>query len=256
MSLTCGLKFSSTISKFRVKSSVQSISTTTDDLNIFRDKFIHLNDNQWNKIHQYCDLLTEWNSKINLISRKDIQLLKINHIIPSLSMSLIKKFEPGSTVIDVGTGGGLPGLIMAISFPETQFTLLDSNSKKITVVTDIATKLNLTNVNPIWSRAENIVDKYDYIIGRAVSAIPNFLDFSSHLIKPTINNKDNQNKELSNGLYYLKGGDFVDELKEAKIIDYQIFPISKLLSINSDKSVLYIPTNEISQFYQRKLLQG
>lgn len=140
---------------------------------------------------------------------------------------------------------------MSIAFPESKFTLLDSNSKKILVVSDIVQKLNLTNVKCIWSRAEEVNEKYDFIVGRAVSALPNFLGFSSHLIKS--NENDIQNRQF--GLYYLKGGDFKQELVEASISHYDLTKVNSLLPIDSDKSILHIPTVEITKFSRMKVEQ-
>jgi 16S rRNA (guanine527-N7)-methyltransferase len=134
---------------------------------MIRDKFPALSDRQWMLVEAYADGLIDWNSRINIISRKDIHNIMTNHIIPSLSMSLVCSFQPNESIIDVGTGGGLPGIPLAIAFPHCQFTLLDSNSKKITVVQDLITKLNLTNAKAIWSRAEAVSEKYDHLVGRA-----------------------------------------------------------------------------------------
>lgn len=229
------------------------IKNASDKLDDYRFIFPSLHESQWEQIRKYSELLTDWNSKINIISRKDIQHIIPRHILPSLSISLVKKFKSSDCVIDVGTGGGLPGIPMAIANPETQFTLLDSNNKKITVVSDIVEKLKLKNVKVVWSRSEAVEEKFDFIIGRAVSAIPNFLDFSSHLIRSTVESCDDK---ISNGLLYLKGGEFSAELKEAEINTYSLRSVQDLLNIESDKYILYIPSHEIKIFNTKKKINN
>lgn len=214
----------------------------------FQPQFPNIDQFQWEKLDDLSLRLKEWNTKVNLISRKDIDFLIPNHIIPCLALTKVKQFNSNERVIDVGTGGGLPGLPMAICNPSAQFTLLDSNLKKITIVEDIRKGLNLENVRVVRSRAEEFRETFDFILGRSVSAVPTFLGFASHFI-------DGKSKFSDSGLLYVKGGEFVDELKGAGIDNFKITPITELLELNTDKNVLHIPASDIVKFYRRKVLE-
>ena len=229
-----------------------------EELEPFKECFKHLNDVQWKQLNQLACKLYEWNSKVNLISRKDIDSLIPNHIIPSLSISIIKQFTSNEKVIDIGTGGGLPGLPMAIACPNALFTLLDSNGKKIAIVEDMIQSIGLKNVKTIRARAEDINETFDFMMGRAVSAVPTFLGFSSHFVNGKSQAKSiqtYQNVTIKSGLLYLKGGDFGEELNEAKINDYSLFPVKELVPIDSDKNVLYVPSEQIVSFHNNKIKQ-
>ena len=187
------------------------------DYTSYKKDFPNLADSQWKQLEALSLKLYDWNTKVNLVSRKDVEFLIPNHIIPCLSMSLIRNFNKGETIIDVGTGGGLPGLPLAIACPNAQFTLVDSNSKKMMVVSDIAAILGLKNVRVICSRAEKVNETFDFMLGRAVSALPNFLSFSSHFVDgksvAPYTSVDYQSVKgqkggitISSGLLYLKGG--------------------------------------------------
>jgi 16S rRNA (guanine527-N7)-methyltransferase len=149
----------------------------------------------------------EWNSKINVISRKDIENFYIHHVLHSLAIQRVISFSAGTRVLDVGTGGGFPGIPLAILFPEVSFTLLDSIQKKINVVAAVAERLELKNVFPLRSRVEEHSEKYDFVVSRAVSAFPEFSVLTSLRVKPGGFNT------LPNGLICLKGGDLSEELK-------------------------------------------
>jgi 16S rRNA (guanine527-N7)-methyltransferase len=156
------------------------------------------------------DLYKEWNEKINVVSRKDIDNLYVNHVLHSLGIAKVMEFKPGSTVLDVGTGGGFPGIPLAILFPETQFHLVDSIGKKITVVNAVAQGLKLRNVKGEQVRAEQIRGEYDFIVSRAVTRLKEFYGW--------INKKSKKQSvhPLKNGILYLKGGELDEELAELK----------------------------------------
>jgi 16S rRNA (guanine527-N7)-methyltransferase len=151
-------------------------------------------------------LYQDWNSKINVISRKDIDELYTKHVLHSLAIAKILKFEPGTYVLDVGTGGGFPGIPLAILFPETRFYLIDVILKKINVVKAVAEGLELKNVKAEQLRAENVKGDFDFIVSRAVTNMPDFVSWIKDKIK-----KVNKH-ELKNGILYLKGGDLTEEL--------------------------------------------
>ena len=171
-------------------------------LNYFPD----LTDVQINQFQQLEALYQDWNSKINVISRKDIDELYVKHVLHSLAIAKIQKFEPGTYVLDVGTGGGFPGIPLAILFPETRFYLIDVILKKINVVKAVAEALELKNVKAEQMRAENVKGDFDFIVSRAVTNMPDFVFW----IKDKI--KKQQKHELKNGILYLKGGDLTEEL--------------------------------------------
>lgn len=170
--------------------------------------FPELTDNQVAQLQQLESLYNEWNAKINVISRKDISELYTKHVLHSLAIAKIQKFEPGSYVLDVGTGGGFPGIPLAILFPETRFYLIDIILKKINVVNAVAESLGLKNVKATQMRAENVKGDFDFIVSRAVTNMPDFVVWVKDKIKK--NNKH----ELKNGILYLKGGDLTEELKD------------------------------------------
>jgi 16S rRNA (guanine527-N7)-methyltransferase len=168
--------------------------------------FPDLTDVQINQFQQLEALYQDWNSKINVISRKDIDELYVKHVLHSLAIAKIQKFEPGTYILDVGTGGGFPGIPLAILFPETRFYLIDVILKKINVVKAVAEALELKNVKAEQMRAENVKGDFDFIVSRAVTNMPDFVSW----IKDKI--KKQQKHELKNGILYLKGGDLTEEL--------------------------------------------
>jgi 16S rRNA (guanine527-N7)-methyltransferase len=176
-------------------------------MNCIEKYFPHLTGHQYSQFKQLGDLYSTWNSKINLISRKDIDQLYLHHVLYSLSIAKIISFSHSTRIMDAGTGGGFPGIPMAILFPDSNFTLVDSITKKVRVVTKIADELGLKNVLPVRERFEKMTGSFDFIIGRAVAPIPDFCKMLMDKISP-----ENMN-ELANGILYLKGGDFKEELK-------------------------------------------
>ena len=155
-------------------------------------------------------LYRDWNSKINVISRKDIDNLYEHHILHSLGIAKLIAFKPGSRIMDLGTGGGFPGIPLAIMFPDVQFHLVDSIGKKIRVCDEVRTALGLTNVTTEWNRAENVKDKFDFVVSRAVMPLADLVK----LIRKNIA-KDSHNA-MPNGLICLKGGELANEVMPMK----------------------------------------
>ena len=177
---------------------------------IIESYFPELSAQQKEQFSLLQSLYEEWNAKINVISRKDMDNFYIHHVLHSLGIAKVISFMPGTQILDVGTGGGFPGIPLAILYPECQFTLVDSIGKKIRVVNEVKDALGLTNVNAIHDRAENIQGSFDFIVSRAVTAMPDFIRWTKGKIA-----KKNQNS-LKNGILYLKGGDLSEELSTVK----------------------------------------
>jgi 16S rRNA (guanine527-N7)-methyltransferase len=182
------------------------------------------------------ELYVDWNEKINVVSRKDIENLYINHVLHSLGIAKINSFKPGVSVLDVGTGGGFPGIPLAIMFPETQFHLVDSIGKKITVVKNVAEGLGLKNVRAEQIRAEQIRGEYDFIVSRAVTRLKEFYGWINKKVR-----KESKHT-LFNGILYLKGGDLDEELAELRK-PYQLFELSDYFreEFFQTKKVVYVP---------------
>tara|TARA_B110000438_G_scaffold113759_1_gene111543 strand:+ start:2404 stop:3033 length:630 start_codon:yes stop_codon:yes gene_type:complete len=196
--------------------------------------FPDLTEDQKYKFKMLKDIYEDWNTKINVISRKDIDQLYLKHILHSLSISKVISFINGTTILDVGTGGGFPGIPLAILFPRCNFVLLDSIAKKIKVVDAAVLSLKLNNVSTITDRVENTSIKYDFIVSRAVTKMKDF----KRLIKGKVNNTSNNT--LNNGILYLKGGDLKNELlginhKKFNISDFfdeEFFNTKKIIYVN------------------------
>jgi 16S rRNA (guanine527-N7)-methyltransferase len=187
--------------------------------------FPHLTEQQKQQFAMLPELYTFWNSQINVISRKDIEHLMERHVLHSLGIAKIVSFESGTDILDVGTGGGFPGIPLAILFPETKFLLVDSIGKKIKVVNEVILALDLQNVKAIQARAEDVNQKFDFVVSRAVTALPEFMKWVAGKIKTKNINT------LNNGVLYLKGGDIDSELSPLdnywKVFDLQeYFPES------------------------------
>ena len=179
--------------------------------------FPNLTDIQKEQFEKLDFLYHDWNEKINVISRIDIDALYTKHVLHSLGIAKIMKFEPGAYVLDVGTGGGFPGIPLAILFPETRFHLIDIIAKKIKVVQGVVDALELKNVKAEQLRAENVKGDFDFIVSRAVTNMPDFVSW----VKTKI--KKNNKHELKNGILYLKGGDLTEELKDfPKATEYNL----------------------------------
>ena len=197
--------------------------------------FPNLSQDQLEKFTRLVPIYKDWNSKVNLISRRDIENLFTNHILHSLSIVKIIEFESSTSVLDVGTGGGFPGIPLAIFFPNVKFTLLDSIGKKIKVVESVSKDLSLSNVTAINDRVENHFDTYDFILSRAVAKMDKFYS----LVNKNFNSKSIN--EIPNGIISLKGGDLKDELKDFK--EKKIFDISEFFTDDffKTKRVVYVP---------------
>ena len=197
--------------------------------------FPKLTEEQKEKYSKLVELYKYWNSKVNLISRKDIDNLEINHILHSLSIVKIVSFKDSTSVLDVGTGGGLPGIPLAIFFPKVNFTLIDSIGKKIKVVKSICSELSINNVNAINDRVENHLDHYDFILSRAVTRMDNFYKLVYKNFRYDSSNK------IKNGIISLKGGDLDEELKDFK--KKNIYDINEYFNYEffQTKKIIYIP---------------
>lgn len=198
--------------------------------------FPHLTSHQKQQFDALFALYRDWNEKINVISRKDIDNLYVNHILHSLGIAKVMAFKPGAAVLDVGTGGGFPGIPLAILFPETNFHLVDSINKKITVVNEVAKGAGIKNVRGEWTRAEQIKGKYDFIVSRAVTRIKEFYGWVHQ------NVKEDSIHDLDNGILYLKGGDLDQELAELKR-PYSLYDLSNYFAEEffETKKVVYVP---------------
>ncbi len=198
--------------------------------------FKDLSEEQERQLAMLPELYTYWNARINLISRKDIEHLEERHILHSMAIARIIRFRPGTRIMDVGTGGGFPGIPLAILFPESDFLLVDSIGKKIMVVNEIREALGLKNVVAKQMRAENVDGKFDFIVSRAVTRLPEFLKWVRGKVR-----KKSQNS-LNNGVLYLKGGDLEEELRSLNkayaLYDLDIYFREDFFNT---KKVVYIP---------------
>ena len=208
-------------------------------MKIILDQFPDLNEKQIIQLSSLKNIYETWNSKINVISRKDIENIYIRHILHSLSIAKFIKFKRDATILDLGTGGGFPGIPLAIIFPDSNFILVDSIRKKIAVVDEVVKELGLKNINSQWSRAEDLDYSYDFLVTRAVAKMPTLINWS----KGRFNNYSFH--DIENGIIALKGGDIDDELNgisKKKILDIKnIFDIQYFC----DKKIVYVPSSII-----------
>lgn len=204
-------------------------------MNLILKYFPQLSPLQIEQFSKLEELYKDWNLKINVVSRKDIDELYLRHVLHSLAITKIIEFKSGSKIIDVGTGGGFPGIPLAIFFPEVQFHLVDSINKKLKVVNEVVEGLQLKNVKTTHSRVEDVNDTYDFIVSRAVAAMPTFV----HWVKAKVSKKNRH--QLKNGILYLKGGDLSDELQgfsKAKIHEINSFYEEEFFET---KKLVYLP---------------
>ncbi|MVZ64904.1 16S rRNA (guanine(527)-N(7))-methyltransferase RsmG [Sphingobacterium sp. DK4209] len=206
-------------------------------VDIIYQHFPNLSEKQKQQFAQLAEVYPFWNDQINVVSRKDIESLYLKHVLHSLGIAkFITEFTKGTRILDVGTGGGFPGIPLAIMYPDVQFHLVDSIGKKIKVVRGVAEALGLTNVEADHMRAEQIDYKYDFIVSRAVTRLGEFI--------PWIRNKfEKQDKNgIPNGILYLKGGDLKEEIKEARV-KAELHPLSTYFKDEffDTKYVVYVP---------------
>lgn len=197
--------------------------------------FPDLTEDQINKFRKLEELYQDWNLKINVVSRKDIDELYLRHVLHSLAIAKFIQFKDGTRIMDVGTGGGFPGIPLAIMFPNCQFHLVDSIAKKLKVVNEVVEGLGLTNVKTTHTRVEDINETYDFIVSRAVAAMPTFVRW----IKGKVAKKSLH--EIKNGVIYLKGGDLADELENFSTA--QIFELNQYFDEDffETKKIVHLP---------------
>ena len=197
--------------------------------------FTNLNDLQQQQLQQLHSLYADWNQKINVISRKDIDALYERHVLHALGIAKVLSFAPNARILDVGTGGGFPGIPLAILFPKTDFYLVDSIQKKIGVVNAVAAAVGLKNVQATHQRAEQVNEKFDFVVYRAVTQMPRFVGWVKNKISTL------QQHELANGILALKGGDLTAEL-----LDYpnaKVYPLDRYFheQFFATKAVVHLP---------------
>jgi 16S rRNA (guanine527-N7)-methyltransferase len=208
----------------------------TNESSILTQYFPNLSKQQLDQFGQLKTLYAHWNEQINVISRKDIDNLLVNHVLHSLGIAKIMTFKSGASVLDVGTGGGFPGIPLAIMFPQTQFHLVDSIGKKIKVVNAVSEAIGLKNVKAEHIRAEDMKGKFDFVVSRAVTRMKEFYGWVDKKIKTS-----NQHA-LANGILYLKGGDLDEEMAELGK-PFQTFSLSDYFKEDffETKKVIYVP---------------
>jgi 16S rRNA (guanine527-N7)-methyltransferase len=207
-----------------------------DSADIIFSYFPNLTSKQQTQFQKLRGLYEIWNERINVISRKDVGNLYVNHVLHSLAIAKVQAFNPGAQVLDVGTGGGFPGIPLAILFPDTRFHLVDSIGKKITVVNEVSAGLGLENVQGQQIRAEELKTTYDFIVSRAVTRLKEFHGWVKGKVNPE------SSHALQNGILYLKGGDLQEELAEVRR-PMQVFNIPDFFNepFFETKKVVHVP---------------
>jgi 16S rRNA (guanine527-N7)-methyltransferase len=210
-------------------------STTPFDVGIITKYFPDLSRLQLSQFEQLRELYQDWNAKINVISRKDIDELYVRHVLHSLGIAKVIEFKEGTEILDIGTGGGFPGIPLAILFPLVNFHLVDSIGKKIKVVQGVTETLKLTNVKASHARAEDISGKFDFVVSRAVTRVKPFYRW----VKGKFNKASISDKK--NGILFLKGGDLKEELLESKL-RYKVYNLEDYFEEEffDTKKVVYI----------------
>lgn len=205
-------------------------------MELIKKHFPNLTNEQTAQLERLDGLYHEWNEKINVISRKDIDNLYLHHVLHSLSIGLYTRFKPDTSILDFGTGGGFPGIPLAILFPECRFRLIDGTGKKIKVATEIANAIGLKNVEAVHLRGEDEKGRYDYVVSRAVMPLPDLVK----IVKKNISHK--QINALPNGIICLKGGNINEEIKPFRKI-IEVTPIATMIDEEwfAEKNILYLP---------------
>lgn len=204
-------------------------------MDIILKYFPDLTDTQIEQFSKLKDLYQDWNLKINVVSRKDIDEIYLRHVLHSLGIAKVQTFNPGASIMDVGTGGGFPGVPLAILHPEVNFHLVDSIGKKIKVVNEVVEGLGITNVKTTNDRVENVPGQYDFIVSRAVAQMETFVRWvRGHIAKKS-------NHELKNGILYLKGGDLTEELKKYTTTTIYDLPTFFKEDFFETKKVVHLP---------------
>ena len=206
------------------------------DVSLIVKYFPNLSEKQLQQFGQLQELYAFWNAQINVVSRQDIENLYEKHILHSLGIAKVMNFKTGTEILDVGTGGGFPGIPLAIMFPDCHFHLVDSIGKKIKVVTEVAQAIGLTNLTAQHERAENVANDYDFIVSRAVTRLKPFYGW----VEKKVSKK--QRNDLQNGILYLKGGDLAEELQEFGG-KYSLYNLSDYFTeaFFETKKVVYVP---------------
>ena len=198
--------------------------------------FPNLSDLQYKQLKALGELYTDWNAKINVISRKDMEHFYERHVLHSLAIAKVIQFKPETQILDVGTGGGFPGVPLAILFPEVSFHLVDSIGKKIKVVQEVSNALELTNLSAEHARAEQVSGQFDFVVSRAVTRLTEFY--------PWVQNKFNKKSfnDLDNGILYLKGVDLMEEFDQLKK-PYQLFSLKDYYTDEwfESKGLVFVP---------------
>lgn len=201
--------------------------------------FPNLSDSQKQQFQRMEGLYADWNQKINVVSRKDVDELYLRHVLHSLGIAKVAEFAPGQKILDVGTGGGFPGIPLAVLFPDVQFILVDAIGKKIRVVQEVVQGLGLKNVTACQQRVESLNQKFDFIVSRAVAAMPTFVYWTQGRLQA------GSKASLENGILYLKGGDLTEELADFPTV--RIFELSDYFQdpFFETKKVVYLPESSI-----------
>lgn len=205
------------------------------DVSLILRYFPDLSEEQQKQFEKLGPLFTDWNAKINMVSRKDIDQLYLKHILHSLGIAKAMPFASGSKILDIGTGGGFPGIPLAILFPDSEFMLIDSIGKKIKVVNELAKELGLKNVKAKHARAEEHKEKYDFVVSRAVTRMARFLPWTQNKFLTQ------QKNPFPNGILYLKGGDLEEELSEIRN-DFDVIDLDRIFDdpFFETKKVVYV----------------